>query len=233
MKKIAAHVHTLGRSGCAKVAPVDVVQAYHAAGYHGIAVTNHYMKWVLENYYPAGDELFKLEFFLDGYREVKSHCERLGMTAFLGMELNLERYNRPGESYPVREFLCYGLSEDFILQNPRLYDLSQREAFELLDAHGIVMCQAHPFRRYAHLGDPLYMHGVEVFNGHPVHNAGNRIARALAEEFGFIQVAGDDYHDPDGEGSVALLVPDDVTTDAELALALRQRRTRIEIYRGR
>ena len=225
MLKLAAHLHTLGKSGCAEISPEEAVNVYKSLGYDGLVVTNHYMKWIFEEYYPKISERGKLEFFLDGYRETKRFADKAGLLTFLGMELNLEPYNETGHTYPVCEFLCYGVTEDFILNHPKLYELTQQQAFELLDSHGIVMCQAHPFRNRTRFADPFLMHGIEVFNGNPRHNSRNSVAQAAAKEYGFIEIASDDCHQIVDAGSGALLVPDDTDTSEKLAQALRERKT--------
>ncbi len=227
MLKIAAHVHTLGTSGCAEVSPADVVRLYKKAEYDGIVVTNHYMKGVFEGYYAPMPHERQIEFYIAAYRETKRFADEAGMLAFLGMELNLERYNVPGSTYPVYEFLCYGVTESFLRQNHRLFDLSQEQAFNLLSSNGIAMCQAHPFRTRTRFADPFLMHGAEVFNGNPRHNSRDRVAQAAAKAYDFIEVAGDDFHRPEDCGRAALYVPDGTDTDEKLANALLARETRV------
>ena len=89
MLKLAAHLHTLGKSGCAEISPEEAVNVYKSLGYDGLVVTNHYMKWIFEEYYPKISERGKLEFFLDGYRETKRFDDKAVILTILVMELNL------------------------------------------------------------------------------------------------------------------------------------------------
>ena len=211
MLKFNTHAHSVGRSGCGKVEAARVAETYREAGYDGLVLTNHYMKWVLENYYPPMSVDERVEFFLDAYRQAKARGEEIGLSVFLGMELNLERYNVLTDViYPVYEFLVFGLTEDFLRAHPFLYELSQREAYELFDQNGMLMVQTHPFRERTRLADVGYLHGIEVYNGHPGHESHNEFAREVAKNHPqLIRTAGDDYHEPGRHGYAGMYFPDD------------------------
>ena len=225
MKKIATHVHTAPNSGCAKVPAEEIPARYLAKGYAGIFVTNHYMRYVFEDFYGIRDPEAQTEFFLSGYRRAKKAGDEIGLPVYLGAELNPDRYNTPGSSYPAREFLLYGADEAFFCEHPRLYDLSQEELFDLCEEKGILMIQSHPFRIPTQCGNPDAVHGVEVLNACIRHPSRNELAQAFAKEHGLLELAGDDFHEIGDEGRAATLVPDDCNSAAEIVRAIRAGRT--------
>lgn len=225
--KIGLHCHTAGRSPCACVQPERIAELYRQAGFDGLMVTDHFISYLFEDYYPEGSEECKVDFWLDGYRRVKAAGEKLGLCVMLGMELNLAPYNEPGIGYPVCEFLCCGLTEDFILAHPRLYELRQEECFELLDGNGILMYQAHPFRGRSRPGSPLFLHGAEVFNANVRHQSHNALAECWVKEFGLIPLAGDDFHQEGDQGRAWIETQRKVASAPELAEEIRAGRYEI------
>ncbi|NLK18003.1 MAG: PHP domain-containing protein [Clostridiales bacterium] len=215
--KCELHLHTKGSSPCARVEAEEIARLYSEAGYGAIAVTNHYMKYLFDSYYPPLSDLKKAEMYLGLYRELKEKCRPYGIKVFLGMELNPECMNT--EVVPAAEFLCYGLTEEFLLRHPRLFDLSQRRLFELFEENGILMYQSHPFRSYCVQADPKLMHGVEVRNGHPKQENNNEEALRFAEEHCLLQIAGSDFHE--GAITAGIYIPEDVADGARLVKYLR------------
>ena len=165
----------------------------------------------------------RVEFFLDAYRQAKARGEEIGLRVFLGMELNLERYNVLTDViYPVYEFLVFGLTEAFLREHPYLYELSQREAYELFEANGMLMVQTHPFRERTRLADVNYMHGIETNNGHPGHESRNEFAQEIAAQNPrLIRTAGDDYHEPGRHGYAGMYFPDDTQSMDDMVRHLK------------
>ena len=118
--KTEMHVHTSEVSPCACVKAKDIVVLYWQAGYDAIVITDHFNNYVLEQY--KGSEKQKVERYLKGYLKAKEEGERIGLKVFFGIESHLltER----------ADFLFYGATPDFLLEYPKLYELSQKEAFE-------------------------------------------------------------------------------------------------------
>ena len=216
MIKCEMHLHVLGTSPCAKVAPDDIAKLYSKAGYGAITVTNHYMKWLFLNYYKAETEEGKLKFYIDSYKSLKKSCQPYGIKVFLGMELNPEFINTP-EHCPAAEILCYGVTEKFLYQYPGLYDYSLENLYELFNKNGIVMFQSHPFREYCLRFDPKYLHGVEIYNGHPTHNSHNDAAEKYAKENNLLGISGSDFHEFDGTISGGIYIPESINDSPSLA----------------
>lgn len=227
MLKFSMHVHTKGRSPCAQVEPQRIVELYKAKNYGGIVVTDHYVPWIFEQNNCKTD-LEKVEFFLKGYRETKKWGDKLKLKVFLGMELNLTAYNTI-ETHPAVEFLIYGLSEEFVYEHPRMYDLSAEELFKLTSKNNMLMTQAHPFRAKSKCSDPEFMHGVEVFNGNQRHNSFNSLAYTFADKNKLIKVVSDDFHEEEDLEKGAMLFPDDTDTIKKLVEYIKAGKSEIFI----
>lgn len=219
MIKCETHLHTYGGSPCGQTLPGDIAKEYSMAGYGAIIVTNHYMKYLFDNYYRQKSEKEKIKYYIDLYKDVKKHSQPYGIKVFLGLELNPDCMNTP-TVMPAAEFLCYGVSEKFLYDNPKLYDLTQRQLYELFNENNILMFQAHPFRSYCVLGDKRYMHGAEVYNAHPFQNNNNEKSLQFAKENALIGISGSDYHDTGGIGG-GIMLPEEINTNEELVEFLR------------
>lgn len=230
--RIGIHCHTAGRSPCAQVQPERIAELYSQAGFDGLVVTDHFISYLFEEYYPKGSEESMIEFWLEGYHRVKAAGERLGLQVMLGMELNLSVYNEPGIGYPVFEFLCLGLWEDFVREHPHLYSLRQAKCFELLDSHGILMCQTHPFRGKTRPASPQFLHGAEIFNANVRHQSHNALAERWVQEFGLLPLAGDDFHQEGDEGRAWIETNRPVKTSPELAEEIRSGRYSLVLPAG-
>jgi len=228
MLKFSMHVHTLGRSPCGKVEPKRIVNLYKEKGYDAIIITDHYMKWIfaMNNVDTAKQ---KFDFFIRGYKETQSYGKEQNLMVFLGMELNLCKYNRLNSTYPVHEFLLYGISESFVKKHPYLYELTQQELFDLCNKNNIVMVQAHPFRPKTAVADPEFMHGAEVLNKNKRHDSFDEQAAAFCKEHNLIPLASDDFHEEEDVGQVGMLFPDDTTSIKKVAQYLKEKRAQIFI----
>lgn len=129
------HTHTSAVSACGQIAPEDVTGLYAAAGYSGIAVTDHFFKEYFDSLGSLTWEK-KTDRYLEGYRRAKQNAH--GLKVYLGMEF---RNTRTSD-----DFLVLGLTEEFFYAHPETYLLPWEEAFELFHRHGAVVIQAHPCR---------------------------------------------------------------------------------------
>jgi hypothetical protein len=142
------------------------------------------------------------------------------------MELNPECTNTPTVA-PASEFLCYGITEKFLRSHPRLYDYTQKELFELFNSEGIAMFQSHPFRGYCVLGDFRYLHGLEVYNGHPYHNSNNEKAEQTAKENNLIGISGSDFHETDNTIRGGIYIPKYIDSGKELSAYIKNNKLRL------
>ncbi|MDE7395572.1 MAG: PHP domain-containing protein, partial [Clostridiales bacterium] len=155
--KIDTHTHTSGVSFCSRVSPQEYVRAYKAAGYGAVILTNHYSRQYMFRYGATFDK--QIAIFLNEYRLAKREGAAVGLPVFLGAEVAIAT-----PQSPYIEFLLYGADEDFFLENPCLYDKSQRELYKICHDNGVLMFQSHPFRsEFGHFPqDPEFMDGTEI-----------------------------------------------------------------------
>ena len=164
--------------------------------------------FVPEEYWTITAELQDKEKKFSPFRAA---LEKRGMRPFLGAEV---RVYDPEDYFT--EFLLYGFDKVFFYDNPPLYTLTQRELFELCDGAGVFMAQSHPFRSKIKLGYYAYMHGAEVFNGHPRPNNRNPLAELFAESYDLKKIAGSDFHEVEFVPNAGILVPENIDTDGAL-----------------
>jgi hypothetical protein len=81
------------------------------------------------------------------------------------------------------------------------------------------MYQAHPFREYCVLGDPHFMHGVEIYNqiNRKYSNVANARAEAFAKEHHLLSIAGTDFHhiETAATGLSGVYLPETINTPME------------------
>lgn len=208
------HVHTREGSPCASVPAKQQAQIYQEAGYRGIVVTDHCLRWVLDQY--GGSWKNKVDGFLRGYRNAREEGEKLGLHVFLGAEMRLDSLEE--------DFLLYGADEDFFYAQPELYRLPLPQFSALCREHGYFLAQAHPFRPGNLPRDGQYLEGAELYNGHPGHFNDVPAAAAWLWENGLLPLSGSDSHDPRTQARGGVCVPGGVETIQELIGALRQNR---------
>ncbi len=212
MFKIETHLHTTVISPCGRVAPEQIVARYHEAGYDGIIVTDHYQ---LEAFRFAGIDLNgtgkKLEAFLEGYRQVKTCADRIGMRVYYGAELEFTE-NR-------NHYLLYGFSSELLADPAAVCAMGIAEFSSLAREDGALLIQAHPYRDRCVPVAPYLVDGIESVNRHDKHRNRNHLAIALAEKYQLLQSSGGDFHDPEDicvAGIGADHLPEDSFAMAEL-----------------
>ena len=83
----------------------------------------------------------------------------LGLNVILGLEI---RFIDGPEDY-----LIYGVNEEFLIENPELYNLNLMEFRNMVKDKGMLIYQAHPFRPGLVVQEPKLLDGIEVYNGNP------------------------------------------------------------------
>ena len=123
------------------------------------------------------------------------------------------------------EFLLYGIEEDFLFDNPHIYDLPLQDLYEFVDSVGALLVQAHPYRYGLQPAPAEFIHGIEICNTHPGHDSRNDLAlkwsQAHPEK---IFTAGSDTHRDVHAARSGLYLPDTIQTSAQLAAYLREER---------
>ena len=204
------HCHSGEVSNCASATAQSIVDAYCAAGYTTLVLTNHFSLYTFGN---GNKQKFhgdpenhddKVDFFLEGYKALKEAAgERLCI--LLGLEL---RSNTDGNDY-----LIYGVDEYFLRSHPDLMDMPISGVQHEVNAAGGLLFQAHPFRNHMKITKPERLDGIEVFNGCVRHDSRNDIALLWAEKYGLLMTSGSDFHHSELDRPSGGIVTDQPITD--------------------
>jgi hypothetical protein len=188
MYKYETHLHTREVSCCGNVPARESVILYREAGYTGMVVTDHYFKL----YFDKLGEISwneKIECLLKGYRAAREEGIKNNFTVLLGIELRF--VDMP------HDFLVYGIDEEFLKDNPKLYELGIEKFSALIKEKKkeILIYQAHPFRGNIAAIDKRLIDGIEVYNGHMEHDSQNNLALKYAQEHNLLKISGTDFHE--------------------------------------
>ena len=204
MMLLETHAHCLYGSRCGTAPPQTLVAEYMAAGYGGAVLTNHYNPHSFASY-PGESKKKKLDFYFSLVRALEEEGSKFGFKVFFGCEI-LAR----SDAGHFSEYMLYGFEEKFLYDNPPLFELTQKELYELAEKNGLFLYQTHPFRVGVTVGDPRYMHGAEAFNGHVGHINNNFLANGFCESNSLIKMSGTDYHDPGQPVTGGIYVPENI-----------------------
>ena len=180
---IDMHVHSSGISKCCKIPYDEAIRRARDGGIDGIVLTNHYF----DGYVSDGDFDAIAKRYVEEYYAAKAYGDRIGYPVFFGIELS---YNAMEDAHiPI-----YGVSPDFVLKHPLLFDYSPEKLHGLVQAEGGILVQAHALRQGSTVRDLRYLDGIEM-NCHP-HYEGpfyERLAPVARENRKFV-TCGSDYH---------------------------------------
>jgi len=187
MYKYETHLHTYPVSACGHNTPQEMVQAYKDAGYTGFIITNHFFNG--NTSCPANlPWAEKVAYFLTAYHEAREEAAKLDFDVFPGWEYNIQG----------TEFLTYGLTEDFLLNNPDCHQLDIEAYAKLVRANGGYLAQAHPYRTEFWVKHPFpvaphLVDGIEVYNRNQPAEA-NQKALDFATLHNLPKQSGSDAH---------------------------------------
>lgn len=183
MYKYETHFHTAEVSPCGKVSASEGIRYYAEYGYDGVVVTDHFYNWTKDKY-PTWEDY--VNFFLQGYRAAKEAGEKYGIRVFLGAEFRFDEH--------PNDYLAFGFDEDYLYRTENLMGMTLKEYKESVKDRGIIIVQAHPYRKNCEVRPAVHLDGIEVFNGNPRHSSNNEEAKRYAIENNLIQLSGSDYH---------------------------------------
>lgn len=209
------HAHTSDTSRCAGVDAKDLIALYKQAGTDTVVITDHLSPSTFEAY-PKGSLSWaeKVNILLTGYRNAKQAAGD-DLTVLLGMEL---RFDRKGDN---NDYLVYGVTEEFLYQNPDLLDMRLSSFSELAHKNGLLIFQAHPFRTGMHIVNPAYLDGIEVYNACVRHNSRNSIAEAWAKLHKLRGSSGSDFHQIEDVAHGGMRTEHKILTNADLLQTLK------------
>jgi len=184
--KIELHAHTDESSGCGKMPAEELIGRFKGAGYDTIVITDHFIgkKETEESYKERAEK------WIRGYQNAKIAGERMGVNVLLGAEVRFA--SRP------EDILIFGMKEEYAEWMFSLMDsdMEQGQFYRLMKEKGLLVVQAHPFRKGLVRLDQRELDGSEVYNGNARHDNKHE----LAHEFGlaggekFIKISGSDAH---------------------------------------
>ena len=218
MPRYELHAHTSECDLAAHATAAELVRLYHANGYDGMVITDHYFatfyKWFADELEgKTHREIMARR--LKGYYEARNEGEKLGFTVLPGAEV---RFNK--SPYGINDFLVFGCDEEFFLTAPRLNELTSLDELKAVLPENACVVLAHPFRVKMTVMDPAPLFGIEAHNGltEPFRNA---MAEDYARHFGKPVTAGSDCHSIAGAVRGGIETPRPIRTPRELSEVLR------------
>ncbi len=191
--KYQMHTHTAPCSKCAIMTPQELIDGLIAGGYSGCVITNHFFKGNsgINRNLPWNE-------FVAQYEKDYNECKKIAQSHDLDIIFGIEEHLFDG-----LEILCYGITPDFLYNNPQLRDDHTLETWSCtLHKYGALCIQAHPYRDRAYITNPRplpldLIDGIEVYNYFNQTNE-NALAEKLASNNPqLILTSGADVHSSD------------------------------------
>jgi len=223
MYKLEMHLHTEGQSPCAQVDCKTIAKLYSENGYNGIVCTNHFNRFLCENYYLKGSETANVEHYLNGYYTLKNECEKFGIDVFFGMELQPDCISYYLPESQSAELLIYGVNPEWVIKEKyNLFNLSVKEVSQICKKNNWILSHAHPYRPFIDVQDYNLLEGCEVYNGNPNNENNNHLAMEFGLKHNLLFTAGSDFHNDYGIGA-GVMLKNAVKNNEELVKELRKR----------
>lgn len=222
------HCHCSQCSACGRSTSRELVRGYHAAGYSGLVLTDHFIRGntSVDRSLPWPE---RMQAYYDAYLEAKEEGDALDFDVIFGIE----------HAYGAgKEVLLYGIDLDFLLKNDDIRHISLGELADRVRAYGGLVIMAHPYRDRDYV-DMSVQPQEEVLDGIELYNACNAPgedlqALALAERNPrYILTSGGDIHhwaDP-RIGSAGLWFDRRIRDGKELVAALKAGDYRFQVDR--
>ncbi len=215
------HAHTKEVSNCAVATAKDLVESYKDTEYKGIILTNHLNEMTFKRIHMENASWNeKIDHFLSGYKILQEEAgDRFNF--LLGVEINF--YNTPND------YLVYGVTEEFLRSNGDLMAMDLEELSKITHENGLLLVQAHPFRRDMEVADWKLLDGYEIFNGNPRHYSSNEIAEEWAKFHNkSLVLSGSDFHEIEDAGIGGVYFNKEIKTNDELLEELRAGNYRVK-----
>lgn len=208
---IDMHCHTSGISHCCRAEAAVILETAKQTGIDGLILTNHYQEAYVEN----GDIPAFARKYVAEYELTKKIADEKGLRLFFGVEVTAKQHNNT-------HILLYGVTPDFVLKNPDIYERTLEEMYNMVHAEGGLVIQAHPFRSNGHILDMNFLDGIEV-NCHPLYDATHRDEiLEIAFENGLMATCGGDYHaDTPYRPNCGVYFPENIKTEADVVEYLK------------
>lgn len=216
------HCHSAQCSMCAQSSAQMLVRAYHAAGYTGLVLTDHFIfgHTAVPASLPWPERMRR---YYGAYLDAKAVGDTLNFDVIFGLE------HAYGDG---KEVLIYGVELDFLLVNPDIPHISLDELVNRVHEAGGVVIQAHPYRA-RHYVNMAVGPRADIVDGIEVYNACNAPgedpqALELAKTGNYIITCGGDIHSAEDAriGAAGVVLSHRVRSSKEFADALKRREHR-------
>jgi hypothetical protein len=183
------HLHTSYASACSRSKGSEYIKLYKDLGYSGIIVTDHFYNGhtAVPRNLPWKEWVKQ---FCKGYEEAKNEGDKQGLDVFFGWEETFDHCD---------DYLVYGLSKDWLFENPQAKSWSRKEQYETVKALGGIVIQAHPFRQHYYLSKIILSTGcvdaIEAANAGNMEQHYDSLAARYARKLALPITAGSDMHD--------------------------------------
>ncbi len=190
------HLHTAECSACGKASAAEQVAFYAEKGFAGIIVTDHFFNGNTTVPREGLSWKEKVERFCEGYLNALREGRKEDLDVFFGWEY----------SFYGTDFLTYGLSPRWLLDNPQIMEMEHWDYCNFVRDSGGLIIHAHPFREANYIKEirllPRNVDGVEVINSNRTKFE-NKMALDYAKKYDLIKFAGSDNHRAFAHGNVA------------------------------
>ncbi len=196
------HTHTSETSKCGHLPAADVVDRYARHGFSGLVVTDHLHPEYLSRIDTTHNWDAVMDHYLSGYHASKARGDEVGLDVILGAELRFPENDR--------DYLVYGIDEQWLRSNPYMCCMSAREFFQKFH-NDVLIIHAHPYRDNGHEVFEDAVHGSEIINGNPRHANYNERALELCRRHpAYYRLAGSDTHQAGDEARAGVILPERV-----------------------
>lgn len=207
MFKTEMHLHTKESSACSWMYAEEMVKAYYDAGYSTLVITDHFLKGDI-----SWEE--KVEKSLLGYYKAKEAAKKYNINILMSTEMAFEK-TRPNH------YLLLGITEEFLLSNPDISDMSVEEFYPIAKENGILVVQAHPFRDENCYPTADFVDAIEVYNACPRKSDYSHKSLKVAEENNLYKTAGSDTHRLEDVGRGGIMTNTEIKTMDDLIKAIK------------
>lgn len=195
--KYETHLHTAESSACSIASARDQVDFYAEKGYTGIIVTDHFLNGNTTVPREGLSWKEKIEKFCTGYAKALHRGKQVGLDVFFGWEA----------SFGGTDFLTYGLSPKWLLENEKIMDMPYWDYLRYVRDEGGFIVHAHPFREAGYIIGgiklkPRDTDAVEIINANRT-DFENKMAKEYAKNYGIAPFAGSDNHESYGQKKLA------------------------------
>ena len=211
------HCHSSQCSACSRSTSQELVRAYHAAGFAGLVLTDHFIHGhtAVDLSLPWEEQM---RCFYQAYLDAKKVGDELDFDVIFGIEEGI------GSG---KEVLIYGIDLPFLLANSDMPGLSLDELVVRVHAYGGIVIQAHPYRDRPYV-DMSVEPRSDIVDGFEVCNVWNKSgedkkALRLARTGEYLMTCGGDIHIAGDAklGMTGIALPYRIHNEKELVAAIK------------